>query len=153
MLFIMKPSLFTRIRYTGMVLWNRWGSRIKYSPPLKSTGEGQSCLNLNKNCFDRNQLNRPRRRCGEILFATLLWMEGCLENGGLHTERPFEIKRTTLDGWKGSFKMAASIESRHLQLKEQLWLAETVGHFKGTLGRFCRLSQMKDTSKTAMNEN
>ena len=38
----------------------------------------------------------PRRCCGEIWFAMLLWMDGCLENDGLHRGEPFVIKKTTL---------------------------------------------------------
>ena len=48
----------------------------------------------------------------------------CLENGRLHREPPFSLKRTILTGWKGFFKMAASTGGCHLQLKEQFSLAE-----------------------------
>ena len=39
----------------------------------------------------------PWRRCGEIWFASLLWMQFCLENGSLHRGLPFSMKRKTLD--------------------------------------------------------
>ena len=44
-------------------------------------------------------------------------------------------------------KMVASIEGSHLHLKEQLWLAETSGHFIGALGHFWLLFQVHHTSR------
>ena len=82
----------------------------------------------------------------------LLWTAGCLENGGLYRGQSFAIKRTTLIVWKGSSKMAASIRGNYFQFKEQLSLAETDGHFRGSFGRFWHISQKCDTSDVPLRQ-
>ena len=86
----------------------------------------------------------PQRHHGQIRFASLLWMQFCLENGGFHRGLTFAIKRTTLTGWKFFFKIAASIGGCHLQLKKTILTGWTISHIRVA---FCLLSEVGDASE------
>ena len=86
----------------------------------------------------------PRRCCREIFrtLNTVLPLKWWL---------PFAIKRTTLIGWKGYFKMRASIGGGcHLQLKEQFLLAEPLAFLKELFASSLKLEMLQ---RQTLNEN
>ena len=85
----------------------------------------------------------------EIQFASLLW-HGCLKNGSLHRGSHLQLKEQLWLAERVPSKWHPPLGGSHLQLKEQIWLVQTDGHFRGA---FCLLFQLHNAMEAPPNQS